>query len=272
MRRQSKRRLVAGAGALAFVGFGVCAMRSGHPRLYVGTPALAESAVPISPVSSGSELDRAVAVSLEQMVSEQIEKRGIKDRLVLSALRNVPRDRFVPDRLRGVAFSDGPLPIGFGQTISQPYVVALMTELAELHGGERVLEIGTGSAYQAAVLAKIAKEVYTIEIVPALAETAERRLRELGVANVHTKNGDGFFGWPEAAPFDTILITAAASYVPPPLLRQLKEGGRLIVPLGDPHFSHTLTTIAKVGGRLRSTAHASVRFVPMTGQIERSQQ
>jgi protein-L-isoaspartate(D-aspartate) O-methyltransferase len=270
MRRRSQWKLVACAGVIVGLGLGLQKW-AGDRAPSIAAPALAQSAQP-RPASSAPPLDRATAASLEQMVSEQIEKRGVKDQLVLSALRQVPRERFVPERVRALAYSDGPLPIGFGQTISQPYIVALMTELAHLRGGERVLEIGTGSAYQAAVLAKIAKEVYTIEIVPALAESAEQRLRELGFANVHTKNGDGFFGWPEKGPFDAILITAAASYVPPPLIQQLKEGGRLILPLGDPHFSHTLTTITKTEGRLRSTAHASVRFVPMTGHIERAQQ
>ena len=169
----------------------------------------------------------------EKMVETQIKARGVKDPRVLSALLKVERHRFVPEEYLGSAYSDQPLPIGEGQTISQPYIVALMTELLELKGNEKVLEIGTGSGYQAAVLAELAKEVYTIEIIEPLASTAKDRLLELGYQNVKVKAGDGYLGWPEAAPFDAIIITCAPDHIPEPLVEQLKEGGGMVLPLGE---------------------------------------
>ena len=203
------------------------------------------------------------------MVERDIRARGIKDERVLEAMEKVPRHLFVSPSLRDRAYGDYPLPIGEGQTISQPYVVALMTEALSLKPTDRVLEIGTGSGYQAAVLAEIVKEVYTIEIRRSLAEEATKRLRELGYKNVKVKYGDGYFGWKEYAPFDAIIITAAANHIPPPLIRQLKEGGRLIIPLGSTVYYQTLTLATKRAGELSLTQLGPVRFVPMIGQVQR---
>ena len=156
------------------------------------------------------------------------------DGRVLAAMRRVPRHLFVPDNQRPLAYADRPLPIGYGQTISQPYIVALMTDRLQLNGDETVLELGTGSGYQAAILGQLVARVFTIEIVPPLAQSAEERLARLGYDNISARQGDGYYGWPEAAPFDAIVVTAAASHVPPPLLRQLKSGGRMVIPVGNP--------------------------------------
>src|SRR5205809_1266665 len=201
----------------------------------------------------------------EQMVKEQIEGRGIKDRLTLAALREVPRHEFVPEASAGEAYGDFPLPIGHGQTISQPYIVAFMTEALGLRGGERVLEIGTGSGYQSAVLAKIAGTVYTIEIVPELAEEARERLARLGYRNVRVRAGDGYLGWPEAAPFDAIIVTAAAPRIPQPLKDQLRDGGRLILPVGDEY--QELIVVTRRGASFEERRVLPVRFVPMTGKV-----
>jgi len=200
----------------------------------------------------------------ESMVQTQIKARGIKDHSVLAALSKVERHRFVPARYLDLAYSDQPLPIGEGQTISQPYIVALMTELLALQGREKVLEIGTGSGYQAAILAETAKEVYSVEIVEVLASRAGKLLLELGYQNVKVRTGDGYLGWPEAAPFDAIIITCAPDHLPPPLIDQLKEGGRLVVPLGHRH-AQGLKLITKHAGKLHSTNIIPVFFVPMTG-------
>ena len=199
----------------------------------------------------------------EKMVESQIKARGVKDPRVLSALLKVERHRFVPEEYLGSAYSDQPLPIGEGQTISQPYIVALMTELLELKGNEKVLEIGTGSGYQAAVLAELAKEVYTIEIVEPLASTAKNRLLELGYQNIKVKAGDGYLGWPEAAPFDAIIITCAPDHIPEPLVEQLKEGGRMVLPVGA--YAQELKKILKRSGKIETTDIIPVVFVPMTG-------
>ncbi len=200
----------------------------------------------------------------EAMVESQIKARGVKDPRVLSALLKVERHRFVPEKYLDSAYSDRPLPIGEGQTISQPYIVALMTELLELKGNEKVLEIGTGSGYQAAILAELAKEVYTIEIVKPLASRARERLSELGYQNVTVKVGDGYLGWPEAAPFDAIIITAAPDHIPKPLAEQLKEGGRMVVPVGT--HTQELKKIVKKSGKTETIDVISVLFVPMTGE------
>ncbi len=205
----------------------------------------------------------------EAMVKYQIEARGIKDRRVIEAMRKVPRHLFVPPEYRDAAYEDRPLPIGEGQTISQPYIVALMTEALGLKGGERVLEIGTGSGYQAAILAELAGEVYTIEIVPSLAKRAEELLRDLGYDNVHVSQGDGSFGWPEAAPFDAIILTCAAPRVPERLLEQLKDKGRMVLPLGRDPFFQSLVLITKDGDEFEQRMITGVVFVPMTGEIER---
>lgn len=207
------------------------------------------------------------ALKRQQMVRNDIRGRDVKEPKVLSAMSNVPRHLFVPPEYRNKAYEDHPLPIGEGQTISQPYVVALMTEALKLKGGDRVLEIGTGSGYQAAVLAEIVREVYTIEIRKNLAEKAESVLKELGYLNVKVKYGDGYFGWEEAAPFDAIIITAAANHIPPPLIKQLKEGGRLIVPLGSTVYLQTLILATKLKGQLDVEQLGPVAFVPMTGEM-----
>lgn len=200
----------------------------------------------------------------EKMVETQIKARGIKDPRVLSAMLKVERHRFVLEEYLNAAYSDQPLPIGEGQTISQPYIVALMTELLELKGEEKVLEIGTGSGYQAAILAELAKEVYSIEIIEPLASSAEKRLRQLGYQNINVKVGDGYLGWPEVAPFDAIIVTAAPDHIPKPLLEQLKEGGRMVVPVGT--YTQELKKIVKRSGKIETADVIPVVFVPMTGE------
>ncbi len=200
----------------------------------------------------------------QKMVEIQIKSRGIKDERVLAAMLKVERHRFVPKSYEAQAYSDQPLPIGEGQTISQPYIVALMTELLELKGGEKVLEVGTGSGYQAAILAELAKEVYTIEIIESLAESAKKLLLELGYQNIRVKAGDGYLGWPEEAPFDAIIVTCAPDHIPKPLLEQLKEGGRLVVPVGT--YSQELKKIVKKSGKMETMDVIPVIFVPMTGE------
>jgi protein-L-isoaspartate(D-aspartate) O-methyltransferase len=202
-----------------------------------------------------------------QMVESQIRGRGIRDERVLSALSRVERHRFVLPEYQAAAYKDHPLPIGQGQTISQPYIVALMTSLLELKGIEKVLEVGTGSGYQTAVLAELAKEVYTIEILPSLAESARIRLLDLGYQNIRVKAGDGYQGWSEAAPFEGIMVTAAPNHVPEALLRQLKEGGRMVIPVGTSF--QKLKKIVKRGGKIEITDVLPVRFVPMTGEAKR---
>jgi protein-L-isoaspartate(D-aspartate) O-methyltransferase len=211
--------------------------------------------------------DRAPA--RHQMV-EQIRARGITDVGVLAALEAVPRHLFVPADERGKAYADHPLPIGGGQTISQPYMVALMTSLLDLRPGARVLEIGTGSGYQAAILSRVAGEVYSVEILTALADRARRTLADLGCRNVHVRTGDGFQGWPDAAPFDGIVVTAAPPSIPEPLLQQLRVGGRLVIPVGDRNAIQNLLVLTKRadGGFDRSSV-MPVRFVPMTGEAQR---
>ena len=201
-----------------------------------------------------------------EMVERQIVSRGVQDTLVLSAMKKVQRHRFVPDNVRPYAYYDEPLPIGYEQTISQPYIVAYMTESLGLKGGEKVLEVGTGSGYQAAVLAEIAGDVYTIEIVEPLAERAKKILEKEGYDNLHCRYGDGYRGWPEAAPFDAIIITAAPPKVPDPLLDQLVEGGRMVVPVGTWYQELLLITKTKKGFEKKRLI--PVRFVPMTGEVQ----
>lgn len=208
-----------------------------------------------------TEYDRA----RERMVQSQIEARGIKDPRVLDAMRQVPRHLFVPVDMRGSAYRDSPLPIGEGQTISQPYIVALMTEMLELSGEERVLEIGTGSGYQSAILSLLAREVYTVERLPNLAQRAEEVLRQLGYTNVHIRVGDGTLGWPEHAPYEAIIVTAASPEVPAPLLDQLADGGRLVAPVG-PRWNQTLVRVRREGDRFRRERLTAVAFVPLVGK------
>ncbi len=204
-----------------------------------------------------------------QMVEQDIRGRGIRERSVLDAMRKIPRHLLVEPHMRDQAYADHPLPIGEGQTISQPYVVALMTEMLKLKPGDRVLEIGTGSGYQAAVLAEIVKEVYSIEIRKKLAQRAEIALRGLGYRNVKVKHADGYFGWEEHAPFDAIIITASANHIPPPLIRQLREGGRLIIPLGRTVYYQVLTLGTKRKSELDLEQWGDVAFVPMVGEAQK---
>ena len=200
------------------------------------------------------------------LVREYIQGAGIANEDVLRAMRTVPRHKFVPPDYLDQAYEDHPLPIGYGQTISQPYVVAWMTELLELQPGEKVLEIGTGSGYQAAILAELGfVDVYTIEIVPELAESAEACLQGLGYTNVRIKQGDGYYGWPEYAPFDAIIVTAAPDHLPAPLAEQLSESGRLVIPIGPPGWYQSLWKFVKEGGELKAYNMGGVAFVPFTG-------
>ena len=203
----------------------------------------------------------------EAMVAETIESRGVTDPGVLQAMRNVPRHEFVPAAYLNRAYEDHPLPIGYGQTISQPYIVAWMTELLDLQPGEKVLEIGTGSGYQAAVLAELEGiEVFTIEIVPELAELAARRLDAPVYSHVATRQGDGYYGWPEHAPYDAIIVTAAPDHLPQPLVAQLTENGRLVIPIGPPGSYQNLWRFAYENGELRAENMGGVIFVPFTGE------
>ena len=205
------------------------------------------------------------------MVRQQIEGRGIQSAAVLDALRRVPRERFVPAEVREFATDDTALPIGYDQTISQPYIVAFMTELLELERHHRVLEIGTGSGYQTAVLANLCDSVYSIEIVPELAARAARALADLGYAHVTVEQGDGYQGWPEHAPFDRIIVTAAPREIPPALVDQLAAGGRLVVPVGPTFGTQALTLVTKdAAGRLRRQRRLDVRFVPMVHAVDKN--
>ncbi len=211
----------------------------------------------------------AYTLARQRMVEKDIRGRGIRDAAVIDAMSRVPRHLFVPENVRSRAYGDHPLPIGEGQTISQPYVVALMTEALDLRPEDRVLEIGTGSGYQAAVLAKIVKEVYTIEIRKTLADRAAGTLRDLGYTNVKVRHADGYYGWKEYAPFDAIIITASANHIPPPLIEQLKEGGKIILPLGSTVYYQVLTVGTRRKRGLSVVQLGDVVFVPMTGEAQR---
>ncbi len=225
---------------------------------------LAITLLPLPPVRSEDTYD----IKRKQMMERDIKGRGIKDKNVLDVMGKIPRHLFVDESLRDRAYGDYPLPIGEGQTISQPYVVALMTESLKLKSADRVLEIGTGSGYQAAVLAGMVKEVYTIEIKKGLADKAERRLKQLGYRNVRVRYGDGYFGWAEYAPFDAVIVTASANHIPPPLIKQLKEGGRLVIPLGSTVYYQVLTLATKDKGEVYLEQMDPVAFVPMTGKAQ----
>jgi len=213
--------------------------------------------------------DDTYKIMRNSMVMDQLVTRGIRDKKVLEAMRKIPRHLFVDKSLSGKAYADHPLPIGEGQTISQPYVVALMSEALDLKPSDRVLEIGTGSGYQAAVLAEIVKEVYTIEIKKKLSEEAGKLLNSLGYGNINTRYADGYFGWDMYAPFDAIIITASANHIPPLLIKQLKDGGRLIIPLGSTLYYQTLTLLTKNRDSLDVRQMDNVAFVPMTGEVRK---
>ncbi len=198
----------------------------------------------------------------EAMVRTQIASRGVADPATLRAMGAVKRHLFVPESAAAVAYDDRPLPIGYGQTISQPYIVAYMTAVLQPGKEHRVLEIGTGSGYQAAILAEIVQKVCTVEIIPELGNKARERLAKLGYRNVEVRIADGYEGWPEQAPFDAIVVTAAAEYIPPPLIRQLRDGGRMVIPVGSPFLVQTLMLVTKRGGEVTTTQLMPVRFVP----------
>lgn len=216
----------------------------------------------------GTREDEAEDIFAEdrmEMVKAQIVSRGIHDTRVIAAMSNVPRHRFVPDDYLSQAYEDHPLPIGHGQTISQPYIVALMTQHLTLQPGEKVLEIGTGSGYQAAILAELTNQVYTVEIIEPLGRRAATTLEELDYT-IHCKIDDGYYGWTEYAPFDAIIVTCAPDHVPQPLLKQLKDGGRMVIPIGPPGFLQTLWLFEKKGDKLQSTNLGGVVFVPLLGE------
>lgn len=221
--------------------------------------------IPFPLSAAEQDEEAAFAPARREMVEKQLRARGIKNPKILEVMGQVRRHLFIPEKHRGAAYRDQPVPVGEGQTISQPYVVALMSELLELKGSEKVLEVGTGSGYQAAVLSHLASEVYTIEIVPNLAKKAAETLERLGYANVWVKLGDGFFGWPEKGPFDAILVTASAENVPEPLWQQLREEGRLVIPLGGERQGQRLVRIRKKAGKQQLENITGVLFVPMTG-------
>ncbi len=221
-----------------------------------------------SVLCSISEEDAEYAELRKRMVKNQLKARDITDKRVLEAMGKVPRHLFVNEANKHLAYGDYPLPIGEGQTISQPYIVALMTQLLDLKGGEKVLEIGTGSGYQAAVLAHLTDKVFSVEILPRLAERALTILERLGYDHVRIKQGDGYAGWKEEAPFDAMIVTCAASRVPPELFKQLKEGGRMVLPLGSPQTYQVLTLVTKKGGKPKHKKVLDVRFVPMTGKAQ----
>ncbi|MFC1554707.1 protein-L-isoaspartate(D-aspartate) O-methyltransferase [candidate division KSB1 bacterium] len=213
------------------------------------------------------QVQDSFAIKRKAMVEQQIKARGVKDELVLKAMNKVPRHKFVPVNYELMAYMDSALPIGLEQTISQPYIVAYMTEMLQLKGEEKVLEIGTGSGYQAAVLAEIVDEIYTIEIIEKLGERAEKILKDLNYDNVHTLIGDGYDGWPSEAPFDAVIVTAAPERIPEPLVEQLKPGGRMIIPVGS--IYQNLMLIEKTEDGVIQSTLIPVTFVPMTGKIKK---
>ena len=207
------------------------------------------------------------AAMRKSMVDRQIIRRGVKDKDVLEAMMFVPRHLFVPENNVSHAYDDSPLPIGYGQTISQPYIVAYMTEALNLDEDSIILEVGTGSGYQAAILSVLVKKVYTIEIVRELSESASNRLQKLGYDNVEVKNDDGYYGWQEHAPFDAIIVTAAAGHIPPPLIKQLKNNGRMIIPVGGSFMTQNLVLVKKDSqGNITTLNVMPVMFVPLTGK------
>lgn len=239
---------------LAYPGY--MSLRALRAQLVAGLLALGAASLPAQ--------GRDPSAERLKMVEEQIRRRGVTDARVLEAMRKVPRDRFVPPEIAARAYDDSPLPIGSGQTISQPYIVAYMADALEVGPDHRVLEIGTGSGYHAAVLGQLARTVYTIEIVPDLARRAAATLKSLGYSNVHVREGDGFAGWPEHAPFDRILVTAAPEEIPQPLLDQLAPGGRLVLPLGPQGRTQWLTIVEKTARGVVERRTIPVQFVPFT--------
>jgi protein-L-isoaspartate(D-aspartate) O-methyltransferase len=232
--------------------------------VFSGLLALSFTLFPYSFLDSSE--DRAFTAARQRMIEKDLKGRDIVDPRVLEIMGRIPRHLFVEKSLGHQAYADHPLPIGEGQTISQPYIVALMTQILRIKPGEKVLEIGTGSGYQAAVLAELTDQVFSIEIREKLTQAASRVLKELGYDRVRLKSGDGYFGWEEFAPFDAIIVTCAANHIPPSLLKQLKEGGRLILPLGSTTYFQTLTLVTKKAGQTDVQHLMGVAFVPMTGE------
>ena len=231
------------------------------------TPPAARAAGAAAAESATTRAPDRFAAARQQMVDSQLAARDIHDRRILDAMRRIPRHLYVPESQRESAYSDWPLPIGAGQTISQPYIVALMTQLAEPKPESRALDVGTGSGYQAAVLAELCREVYSIEIVESLASEARSRLKDLGYRNVEVRHGDGYRGWPQRAPFDVIILAAAPPRIPQPLVEQLAVGGRLVLPVGD--RAQELVVVEKQpDGTIRQRSELAVRFVPMTGTAQ----
>ena len=236
-------------------------------RLHCTSPVLTAGLVSLCILPACAESDDdAFTVARHIMVSTQLAARDIADTLVLQAMARIPRHEFVPPSLRNMAYQDRPLPIGEQQTISQPYIVAFMTQALELEPGDQVLEIGTGSGYQAAVLTQLVEHVYSIEIIPSLGDSARQVLRRLGYDNVTVRIGDGYLGWPSKAPFDAIMVTAAPDHVPPALVEQLAEGGHLVLPVGDYH--QELLRLTRRDSVIHTESLLPVRFVPMTGQAQ----
>jgi protein-L-isoaspartate(D-aspartate) O-methyltransferase len=244
------------AGAMAVLLAGLCACAPGVSSPFSATDTPLQQATPTA---------EPYQKLREHMVEFDIEARGVSDQDVLDAMQNVPRQEFVLAEYVGFAYADRPLPIGYGQTISQPYIVAVMTELLKLKHSDRVLEIGTGSGYQAAILAQLTDEVYSVEIIEELYKSATERLGRLGFDNVKTRHGDGYYGWEEHAPYDAIIVTAAPDHIPQPLVGQLADGGRLVIPVGPQGAFQTLWLIEKHGEEVVSKSIMGVVFVPLTG-------
>jgi protein-L-isoaspartate(D-aspartate) O-methyltransferase len=232
-----------------------------EPTVQVAEPSATSALTPSVQGTSDDRLEERMS-----MVDRQIRRRGVTDEDVLEAMERVPRHEFVPEEVQSQAYADRPLPIGYGQTISQPYIVALMTELLQLKTTDRVLEIGTGSGYQAAILAEIVAEVYTVEIVEALAVEARERLERLGYDNVHAIHADGYYGWEKHAPYDAIIVTCAPNHIPQPLVQQLEEEAKLVIPVGPPGGYQTLWQVTRFGDEVKKRNVTGVLFVPLTGE------
>lgn len=262
--RRKRLGLIAAATVLLIVA--ILFLATGYLLLVRSNRSAANLTQPLPPTPIAQADRDALWEERMKMVETQIRRRGVTNEDVLAAMEAVPRDEFVPDEYKTQAYADHPLPIGYGQTISQPYIVALMTELLEMQTTDRVLEIGTGSGYQAAILSEIVAEVYTVEIVEALAFEARERLARLGYSNVHPLHADGYFGWEEHAPYDAIIVTAAPDHIPQPLVQQLKDGARLVIPVGPPGGYQTLWQVTREGDQIKKRNITGVLFVPLTGE------
>lgn len=256
---QSTGRVILAVGL-----FVVACAPAGEPVVDTPAATAAPAASPQVGADTPTVVRNAFANSRQRMVERQIEARGLSDTRVLDAMLAVPRHEFVPEAYWPQAYQDHPLPIGYGQTISQPYIVAVMTDLVDLQPGERVLEIGTGSGYQAAILAQLTDQVYTIEIIPQLAERAQQTFNRLGYNRIVAKQGDGYWGWEEYAPFDAIIVTAAPDHVPQPLVNQLADGGKMVIPIGPPGGYQSLWLLERKGNEVLRYNWGGVRFVPLT--------